>query len=145
MARKRQPRVRPSTDRPKGFLGDIMQIRSPQELVEDLGTPHRARAALQRLMQLASTVTPVVRKGLTHPDAGVRAGCLEFFDHFVTPDVYEDLVVCLDDPDGRVRRAARHALSCQRCKAGGWNPPPEAAELSALSWEIEQARGTGGR
>jgi hypothetical protein len=33
---KTRPRVRPLGTRPVGFLGDIMEIRTPAELVEDL-------------------------------------------------------------------------------------------------------------
>lgn len=111
---------------PGTILREIMKVTPPPELIEALAQPHRARAAFWRLLELGPAVSGLVRAGLRHPHPGVRAHCCQYFDHFLTPEAYPDLVVCLDDPDPDVRRQARHALECDRCKAGDWPPPADA-------------------
>ena len=38
------------------------------------------------------------------------------------PEVMDDLMSMLDDPDARVRCSALHTLSCDRCKEGACRP-----------------------
>jgi hypothetical protein len=115
---------------PGTILREIMKVTRPEELVETLAIPHRARAAFWRLMELGPSVAPVVQAGLSHPHPSVRAHCCQFFDHFLTPKAYDDLLACLEDPDPDVRWQARHALDCVRCKGDGWRPPTEANEFA---------------
>jgi hypothetical protein len=64
----------------------------------------------------------------------VRAHCCEFFDHYLQEQAYDGLLACLEDRDVRVRLMAGHALTCDRCKADAWHPPPEAPDLAARAW-----------
>ena len=121
------------------FLTDIVEIRSPEELVDDLAIPHRARTTFWQLMKLGPAAKHVVRAGLSHPNASVRRHCCEYFDHFLVEEAYEDLLRCVNDPDKGVRWAARHALACERCKKDSWKPPAEAACIAADSWARELA------
>ena len=55
--------------------------------------------------------------GLAHTEARVRRGCADFLDHYGTDAFVAALRhTALHDPVPGVRRAAVHALLCQRCK-----------------------------
>jgi hypothetical protein len=66
---------------------------------------------------------PAIRQGLMHPDAVVREHCCKLLDHLLVDDAVNDLIAMLDDRDARVRVAALHALSCDRCKTDSCRPP----------------------
>lgn len=88
------------------------------QAVADLGIRHRAKEALRALMAAGPAATPAVRRGLAHADPQVRAECCNVLDHFLDEPALPELVANLDDPDGRVRARALHALACDRCKEG---------------------------
>jgi HEAT repeat protein len=70
--------------------------------------------------------------GLAHPHPRVRRGCASFLDHQATDACVPALwQVALKDAVPAVRRAAVHALGCQRCK-----PSPLASELVALLVQV---------
>ena len=116
---------------PGTILREIMKVTPPSELVDALAIPHRAKAAFWRLMELGPAVAPVVQAGLKHDHPSVRAHCCQYFDHYLTPKAYPDLLACLEDPDPDVRWHARHALDCVRCKGDGWGPSAVDTELAA--------------
>ncbi|MFI6542648.1 HEAT repeat domain-containing protein [Streptomyces prunicolor] len=59
---------------------------------------------------------PAIREGLDHTHPLVREQCCKLLDELLVRDAVDDLTARLDDPDARVRIAAVHALSCDRCK-----------------------------
>jgi len=61
---------------------------------------------------------PLLCEGmLLHPNPDVRALCAGLMDHFGTDAAVPALLQAVKDPVPRVRIAALHSLSCQRCKA----------------------------
>lgn len=87
-------------------------------LIGKLAIPHHAGAAYQTLLSCGLDALPAIRQGLRHQNADVRAHCCRFLDQFLAPELMDDLVTMLDDPDHRVRLEALHTLSCDRCKEG---------------------------
>jgi len=90
-----------------------------QQLVELLGSRDwRVVVAAQEALALAGAHgLDAVVAGLTHADARVRRGCADFLDHYGTDACVDALRdAALHDPVAAVRRAAVHALLCQRCK-----------------------------
>jgi hypothetical protein len=85
-------------------------------LVGRLAIPHHAGAAYRTLLSCGLAALPAVREGLRHENADVRHRCCQFLDRFMTPEVMDDLVAMLDDPDNRVRCSVLHSLACDRCK-----------------------------
>jgi HEAT repeats len=86
------------------------------DLVSKLAIAHHAGAAYRALRDCGLDALPAVRQGLRHQSADVRYWCCQFLDHFLVPDVMDELVAMLDDSDSRVRCSALHALACDRCK-----------------------------
>jgi hypothetical protein len=72
---------------PRPFLRDVMAAKDNDALLEDLAIPHRARAAMWRLVEAQRLALPAIRRGLAHPNPVVRVGCCEVLDHYlgVTP------------------------------------------------------------
>jgi hypothetical protein len=101
---------------PRPFGSEAVDGKTWDEVVDDLGVAHRSRVALWRLVRSGPAAADAVRRGLTHPNAGVRKGCCEVLDLYWNPDCLDDLVALLDDADGGVRSMAAHALTCERCK-----------------------------
>ena len=87
-----------------------------------LAIPHHARGAHRALLGRGLDALPAVREGLHHHSADVRFWCCQFLDHFLVPEVMDDLIAMLDDPDSRVRCSALHTLGCDRCKEGVCRP-----------------------
>ena len=109
---------------PRGFLWEAMSTKHFGELVADLGVPHRARAALWRLVAAGPAALPVLREGLFHADPSVRAGCCEAVDQGGMAAAVPELFGLLADSDARVRFMAAHALECKRCErraVRGWS------------------------
>jgi HEAT repeat protein len=95
---------------------------TPHDLVEQLAVPHRMRDAFWKLLALGPAALPAIRAALHHPSANVRKHVCLYLDHYVVPEMLEDLIDLLDDPDAEVRGAALHALACDRCKEGTCRP-----------------------
>jgi HEAT repeat protein len=90
--------------------------------VDDLGVPHRAKAALRALMAAGPEATPMLRHGLGHANASVRIGCCIVLDHFLDDAALPELIANLQHEDDGVRGWALHALACDRCKEGACRP-----------------------
>ena len=91
-------------------------------LVSKLPFPHHASGAYQALLNCGLGALPAVQTGLRHKSADVRYRCCQFLDHYLMPEIIDDLVAMLDDPDHRVRCAALHTVTCDRCKEGSCRP-----------------------
>lgn len=89
---------------------------SPEELVQELRVPHRARSAYRRLKAHGRGALPAVEAGLTDSSADVRFFCTLAMDHLAGTDSFPTLLALIDDDDPRVRLHALHALACDRCK-----------------------------
>ncbi len=55
-------------------------------------------------------------QGLQHGNAKVRWWCLQLMDHLADESFIPAILPLLDDPVGKVRRHAVHALTCDVCK-----------------------------
>jgi HEAT repeat protein len=89
------------------------------QLVELLGSRdwQTVNAAQAALVAAGERGLGAVVVGLAHAEARVRRGCADFLDHYGTDACVAALChTALHDPVPRVRRAAVHALLCQRCK-----------------------------
>ena len=93
-----------------------------ETLVEQLGTPHRHKYALQRLMRLGGVALEAVRAGLRHDNPAVRIGCCKFLDHHMDDAALPALIENLSHPEPQVRIWSIHALACDRCKEGSCRP-----------------------
>jgi HEAT repeat protein len=91
-------------------------------LVHALSSPPRRPGAYRELLGQGMTSLPAIRQGLRHPDAVVREHCCKLLDHLLVDEAVNDLIAMLDDTDARVRVAALHALSCDRCKTDSCRP-----------------------
>ena len=103
-------------------------------LVSKLPFPHHVSGAYQALLNCGLGALPAVQTGSRHKSADVRYRCCQFLDHYLMPEIIDDLVAMLDDPDHRVRCAALHTVTCDRCKEGSCRPEeakvlPRAIEL----------------
>jgi HEAT repeats len=105
----------------------------PGQLVDLLADPHRRVAAYRGLLALGPDACGPARAGLRHDDPLVRAQCCNVLDHVMDEASTPALVASLDDPVPDVRRAALHALACDRCKRGGCRPPAAAVLPAALA------------
>lgn len=85
-------------------------------LVAALGSEPRRPGAFRELLGRGHAAVPAIREGLHHAHPLVREQCCKLLDELLVPDAVDDLTARLDDPDARVRIAAVHALSCDRCK-----------------------------
>ena len=101
---------------PRPFGSETLPNGDFDALVEQLGVPHRARAAHWALVRAGAAAADAVQRGLRHTDPAVRRGCCDVFDQAWQPDAADSLVALLDDSDPRVRARAAHALACARCK-----------------------------
>ncbi|HYM15282.1 MAG TPA: HEAT repeat domain-containing protein [Dehalococcoidia bacterium] len=90
--------------------------------LENLTVRHRAKQALRNLMAAGSDATPVLRRGLQHPNAAVRVGCCVVLDHFLDEATVPELMANLEHEDEQVRKWALHALACDTCKEGSCRP-----------------------
>jgi HEAT repeat protein len=81
---------------------------------------------------MGSSVLPALSAGLRHSNADVRYHCLALLDHLVSPDLFEEMIAMLRDPDARVRVMALHALACDRCKTTDCKPVQRNALPEAL-------------
>ncbi|MER5216288.1 HEAT repeat domain-containing protein [Streptomyces sp. NPDC002838] len=98
-------------------------------LVDALGSEPRRPDAFRALLRRGPSAVPAIRRGLTHPDGKVREQCCKLLDELLVPEALDDLTARLDDPDARVRIAALHALSCERCKPDADSCRPDRATL----------------
>src|SRR5687767_12078101 len=100
-------------------VGGIVHTTHPDrtiaELVEELAIPHRAKAAYRTLFGMGFSATPALRTALSHRDGSVRFYCCMLLDHFLVPDLVDELFRMLGDPDPRVRSTVLHTLACDRC------------------------------
>lgn len=101
-----------------------------EQQVALLGAPdyRMAGRAYDALVAAGEAGLAAVIRGLAHPVPRVRRGCADFMDH--QADERCVAVLCetaRHDAVPAVRRAAVHALGCQRCK-----PLPLPADLVAL-------------
>jgi HEAT repeat protein len=90
-----------------------------QQLVELLGSHdwRTIQTTWEALVATGERGLGAVVAGLAHPNARVRRGCADFLDHYGTDACIPALrQTALHDPVSGVRRAAVHALLCQRCK-----------------------------
>jgi HEAT repeat protein len=87
-------------------------------LLNELATPHKAGTAFWRLLEHGRASMPTIMQGLSDARADVRLYCCRLLDHLVAIDGFDALLAMLDDPDPRVRSAALHSLTCDRCKEG---------------------------
>ena len=55
-------------------------------------------------------------EGLKHPNAKIRWWCLQLMDHLADASFIPFILPLLDDPIGKVRKHAVHALTCDVCK-----------------------------
>ena len=55
-------------------------------------------------------------QGLQHTNPKVRWWCLQLMDHLADESFIPFILPVLDDPIGKVRRHAVHALTCEVCK-----------------------------
>jgi HEAT repeat protein len=100
--------------------------------VEDLSVPHRSKQALRSLMAAGSEATPMLRRGLTHSNPAVRAGCCIVLDHFLDEAALPEPMKNLEHDDDQVRKWALHALACDRCKEGACRPAEDQVVPIAL-------------
>ncbi|MGH7865914.1 MAG: HEAT repeat domain-containing protein [Candidatus Binataceae bacterium] len=91
------------------------------EYIEQLADKSRRWDAWRVLNEAADAALASVREGLSHPDWHVRQVCAMLLDHHWDAASLQRLVLTLEDPKRKVRRAAVHSLGCDRCK-GGENP-----------------------
>ena len=96
--------------------------------IEQLASQETRWRAYEQLRSLPPDVlNPLAVAGTTHTNAEIRRRCCRLLDDLAfTPDSFAALERCLDDPEPKVRRAALHSLSCQRCK-------PEGCEVDVRS------------
>jgi HEAT repeat protein len=90
-----------------------------QQLVELLGSRdwRMVAAVWQALAASGEQGLAAAVAGLSHTEARVRRGCADFLDHYGTDACVDALrSTALHDTVPSVRRAAVHALLCQRCK-----------------------------
>lgn len=109
----------------------VMQVEYDQ-LVDELGIKHRAKAAIRSLMAAGTAATPAVRRGLRHADPRVRARCCDVLDHFLDADAIPELIDNLRHRHPEVRLRAMHALGCDRCKEGSCRPAEDDVVAAAI-------------
>ncbi|MEU9497814.1 HEAT repeat domain-containing protein [Streptomyces sp. NPDC048196] len=103
-----------------------------EALVSCLADPQRAGTAYHVLMRRGQDAMSAIRAGLHDESPAVREGCCRLLDHLVDTDSMDELIAMADDPDGRVRIAAFHALACDRCKGDTCAPGPDRVLEPAL-------------
>ena len=91
------------------------------DLLARLGAPGDPGPAFRQLQALpVEEQRQFAVAGLAHPNWRVRRRCAQLLDDLaVTPETLAALERALDDPNPRVRGAALHSLTCERCKPDG--------------------------
>ncbi len=91
------------------------------QLVAALGDPGTLYRAMARLKALSpDTLRALAVMGTVDANWRVRRACCQLLDDLdFTAESFAALERCLDDPEPRVRRAAVHSLTCERCKPDG--------------------------
>ena len=67
-------------------------------------------------VQLKPRAKNALIQGLNHDNAKVRWWCLQLIDHLADESFIPFVLPLLDDPVGKVRKHAVHALTCEMCK-----------------------------
>ncbi len=67
-------------------------------------------------VKLEGAAKTALINGLQHSNAKVRWWCLQLMDHIADASFIPAIVPILDDPIGKVRLHAVHALTCEACK-----------------------------
>ena len=88
-----------------------------------------------RRVRLTDAAREALIEGLEHRNPKVRWWCLQLMDHVGDEACLEHIVRALDDPVPRVRKMARHALECDKCKQ---SPLAVEAARSALARHLAQ-------
>ena len=101
------------------MVGD--QRRRGEQWLEQLGDPQHGNEAFDLLKGLpVEDLLPLAIAGTRHPNPRVRRrSCLLLDDLALTPESIDALEACATERDPRVRAAALHTLSCERCKPDG--------------------------
>jgi len=97
------------------------ELRNFTAYIEQLADKDKRWSAWRVLNEAGQGALAAVREGLSHHDWHVRQLCAMLLDHHWDEASLQRLVLTLDDPKRKVRRAAVHSLGCDRCK-GGENP-----------------------
>ncbi|GAA2483099.1 HEAT repeat domain-containing protein [Streptomyces longisporus] len=105
-------------------------------LVDALGSEPRRPGAFRELLRRGAEAVPDIRRGLRHPLPRVREECCRLLDQLLVPEALDELTAMLDDPDARVRVAALHALSCDRCKPDADACRPHRAALQPRAIQL---------
>ena len=108
-----------------------MVPQSCDELVTNLGVPHRAKAAKLALIETGPAARSAVHAGLANSDPAVVLGCIDVIDHILDAQDLLPLLAATSHGSGRVRQRSLHALICENCKAGVCRPS-EADVRAAL-------------
>ena len=91
------------------------------------------RAAMESLAAAGPSGLRVALDALSDPDPKLRGAALGFIDHHATDACVPQLSrVAQTDPDPDVRRAAVHALICERCKPSPLDLNPIGVLLDAF-------------
>src|ERR1043166_4208490 len=110
------------------LTAEEIEVLSPDQLVNKLwvkrirGNVIRALVGgltsteLRTKASLSADARAAIISGLRHPSPPVRWWCLQLIDHLADEGLLELAVPLLSDPVPRIRRHARHALTCVRCK-----------------------------
>jgi HEAT repeat protein len=69
-----------------------------------------------RQVKLSPPALDALIYGLEHYNPKVRWWCLQLMDHVGDEQCIEPIIRALDDPVPRVRKMAKHALECEKCK-----------------------------
>lgn len=104
-----------------------MDITEERALIDKLASTQGRNEAIVALVGAINardlarvTLRPEARaaliQGLQHPNAKVRWWCLQLMDHLADESFIPHILPLLDDPVGKVRRHAVHALTCDVCK-----------------------------
>ncbi|MGW2570812.1 HEAT repeat domain-containing protein [Streptomyces sp. NPDC001537] len=103
-------------------------------LVDALGSEPRRPGAFRELLRRGAEAVPEIRRGLRYPHPRVREECCRLLDQLLVPEALDELTAMLDDAEARVRVAALHALSCDRCKpdADACRPDPAVLQPRAI-------------
>lgn len=93
-----------------------------EDLVDALGSEPRRPVAYRALLEHGRAAVPAIRRGLSDHRPLVREQCCRLLDQLLVEEALDELIAMLDDADARVRYAALHALSCERCKTDSCRP-----------------------
>src|SRR4051812_19616798 len=85
-------------------------------LVDALGSERRRPDAFRELLRRGLAAVPALREGTRHAHPPVREKCRKLLDELLLPDAVDEPAARLDGPGARVRIAALHARSCERCE-----------------------------